>query len=93
MYEIVFMRGANRSLKKLKRSGSFKHKTLRKLLLDLADGGPLASRYKDHQLKGDLSDYRECHLGFDLLVQYRRDDELKIVAIADIGTHSELFGD
>lgn len=51
---------------------------------------PLAEKYRDHALTGDLGDYRECHVKPDLLLVYaKRGDELHL---AMLGTHSELFG-
>ena len=57
----------------------------------LADGKSLPPEYKDHQLKGELSKYREFHIGGDLLVIYAVEDD--IIYLLRIGTHSELFGD
>ncbi|HEX2792202.1 MAG TPA: type II toxin-antitoxin system YafQ family toxin [Candidatus Paceibacterota bacterium] len=91
MYELRFTHLAKKSLKKLGRSGSFDAKELEALLGYLIQGSALPARYKDHQLKGKLSAFRECHLGFDLLVKYERDESLKMVVIADFGTHSDLF--
>jgi len=56
-----------------------------KLLNDIA----LDKKYKDHFLKGNLEQYKECHLKPDLLLIYRvyRDE----VQLIDIGSHSELF--
>jgi len=49
----------------------------------------LVEKYKDHQLVGQMKDYRECHIKPDLLLIYMIEDEtLKLV---DIGSHSELF--
>ena len=49
----------------------------------------LVEKYKDHQLVGQMKDYRECHIKPDLLLVYMIEDEtLKLV---DIGSHSELF--
>lgn len=49
----------------------------------------LEDKYKDHQLKGNMKDFRECHIKPDLLLVYMiEDDTLKLV---DIGSHSELF--
>ena len=60
--------------------------------MHLRSGGILPDSFRDHQLKGELSIYRELHLGYDLLVQYRRNEEKQIITIAKIGTHTELFG-
>jgi mRNA interferase YafQ len=49
----------------------------------------LVEKYKDHQLVGQMKDYRECHIKPDLLLVYMIEDEtLKLI---DIGSHSELF--
>jgi len=49
----------------------------------------LIEKYKDHQLVGQMKDYRECHIKLDLLLIYMVEDEtLKLI---DIGSHSELF--
>lgn len=55
----------------------------------LLNGIPLDKKYKDHLLKGNPEQYRECHLKPDLLLIYRfyRDE----VQLIDIGSHSELF--
>ncbi|WP_156956469.1 type II toxin-antitoxin system YafQ family toxin [Stenoxybacter acetivorans] len=50
---------------------------------------PLTEKYRDHQLTGNLKDYRECHVKPDLLLVYaKRGNELHL---ARLGTHSELF--
>ena len=56
---------------------------------NLLCGVELVDKYKDHQLKGDMKDFRECHIKPDLLLIYMIDnDTLKLI---DIGSHTELF--
>ena len=43
----------------------------------------------DHQLKGEYSDFREFHIGGDLLVIYCVD--VDIVTFVRIGSHSQMF--
>jgi len=56
----------------------------------LANDEILPSEYRDHQLKGELSKYREFHIGGDLLIMYVIEND--ILYLLRIGTHSELFG-
>jgi len=56
----------------------------------LANNQTLPLNYKDHQLQGKLSKYREFHLGGDLLVMYAIEND--VLYLLRIGTHSELFG-
>ena len=47
------------------------------------------AKYKDHELIGNWSSFRECHIKSDLLLIYRSNSsELQL---ARIGTHSDLF--
>jgi len=54
-------------------------------------GLPLPMQYKDHALKGKFLGYRECHVFPDTLLIYEKDDKEKIITLAYIGTHSDLF--
>ena len=56
----------------------------------LAMDQPLPSRHRDHELSGNWSGYRECHLKPDLLLIYRKPDA-GTLRLARIGSHSELF--
>lgn len=50
----------------------------------------LEPKYRDHQLSGNLRDFRDCHIGPDWLLLYQYDgDEL---VLSRTGTHSELYG-
>lgn len=55
-----------------------------KLLVDEA----LPTKYADHQLTGNLSDFRDCHIKPDLVLIYRKVDD--DIHFSRIGTHSEL---
>jgi len=91
-YRIALAASARKALRKLSRSGSFDRGSLDTLLVLFETGVSLPTHYKDHGLHGAFSGSRECHLAFDLLVLYKRDDALCTVTIQDIGTHEELFG-
>ncbi|WP_428023837.1 type II toxin-antitoxin system RelE/ParE family toxin [Arcobacter sp.] len=43
----------------------------------------------DHPLNGEWKDFREFHLGGDMLVIYHRSEDK--ITLARIGTHSQLF--
>ncbi|SFV87328.1 hypothetical protein MNB_SUP05-SYMBIONT-4-820 [hydrothermal vent metagenome] len=50
---------------------------------------PLPNEARDHPLTGEYMDYREFHLGGDLLIIYRITDNT--VALLRIGSHAQLF--
>ena len=64
-------------------------KLLQQVLNQLSIPEPLSAKFKDHKLKGEWRDFRECHIEPDWLLIYAiLDFELRL---ARLGTHSELF--
>lgn len=92
MYVIVTTSRYRSSFKRISRQKDFNRKALEKVIDALARGEKLAPRYHDHQLSGTLKEFRECHVQNDLLLVYQKHDNLLILSLVDIGTHSSLFG-
>jgi mRNA interferase YafQ len=62
---------------------------LRELILLLSEGASLPPRYKDHPLRGNWQDYRDCHIEADWSLIYKIvDDDVYLVRT---GSHSDLF--
>ncbi|HEF9599128.1 TPA: type II toxin-antitoxin system YafQ family toxin [Campylobacter coli] len=59
------------------------------VIVKLSNDENLEPKYKDHQLKGEFKDFRECHIFGDLVIIYKRDD--KILSLYRIGRHQDLF--
>jgi mRNA interferase YafQ len=93
MYLLRTTKKFEKSIKKIKRSG-LKLKTHNEIevVIDLLQSGKkLNQKYRDHQLTGDLKEYRECHIQSDLLLVYKIYNNELILVLVDIGSHSELF--
>lgn len=62
-------------------------------LLLIANDAPLDTEWLDHAPSGDWHGHRECHIGGDFLLAYKRHDEGKVKQIVFVrtGTHAELF--
>jgi mRNA interferase YafQ len=81
-----------RDWERLSHSGRYDMKRLKEvMLLLIGNDGPLPPEYKDHELRGDWADFRECHVGGDFLLIYQFPVK-GAVTFARAGTHSELFG-
>jgi len=53
----------------------------------------LPQKYSDHQLKGKMKRYRECHIEPDWLLVYEiRFNELILLALRT-GSHTDIFGE
>lgn len=50
---------------------------------------PLDPQYKDHPLKGDYTDYRDCHIKADLVLVYKIQNDT--LYLSRIGRHRDIF--
>jgi len=90
LYELVFTNRMKRDLKLMKKHGKDMDKL--EVVLDiLMSGEDLPPKYKDHQLKGEMKDFRECHIEPDWLLIYRKEDKELILYATATGTHSDLL--
>lgn len=64
---------------------------LKDVVTRLANGEPLDPRHKDHPLSGEWSGHRECHIQPDWLLIYRYENDILVLALTRMGTHSDLF--
>lgn len=77
---------------RLSRSGRYDmHRLKEAMLLLIANDAPLGPEWRDHPLKGDWADHRECHIGGDFLLLYQIDGNA--INFVRAGTHSELFSE
>ena len=92
-------------MRELERSGEFKRDYMREsrgphratlsgdlkvVLSRLVADKPLEPRYRDHNLTGIWSGYRECHVKPDLLLIYGNQVD-GVLRLVRLGSHSELF--
>ena len=54
---------------------------------------PLPANWKDHQLKGSMKKYRECHINgsADWLLVYEKRETTMILYLIGTGSHANLF--
>ncbi len=77
---------------RLNQSGRYDMNRLKEaVLLLVANDAPLGPEWRDHDLKGDWSGFRECHVGGDFLLIYQVDDDANGIVFVRTGTHADLF--
>ena len=64
---------------------------LKDVIAMLRSGEPLPARYFDHQLSGEYSGYRECHIEPDWLLIYKIENNTLTLVLSRTGSHSDLF--
>lgn len=91
MYVIKSTKKFRKAIKKLSKSGGFSNQELETVIDLLAENKNLPAKHQDHKLTGELHDYRECHIKFDLLLVYKINKERLILILVGIGSHEDLF--
>ena len=89
-YEVKFTNQFKKDLKLAKKQ----NKDLDKLfeVVDiLASGGILDAKYRDHGLSGHYKGTRECHIEPNWLLVYEIRNEVLVLMLYRLGSHSELF--
>ena len=91
MRKISYTAQFKRDFKRVKKSGRYKHidKVLMSAVTLLAEDKRLPKRYYDHALSNNWSDHRDCHIKPDLILIYRKPDDVKLELVR-LGSHSQL---
>jgi mRNA interferase YafQ len=90
MLAIKYTNKMKRDVKRVVKRGKDISKLINVLNL-LATREQLPERNQDHPLKGELHEYRECHIEPDWLLIYQINDDELILLASGTGTHSDLF--
>jgi len=94
MYELRKTKDFEKSLKKIRRSGKLTDKIqddINLIINLLLKNELLPKKFRDHQLKGGLNMYRECHIRSGLLLIYEMINNELVLVLIDIGSHSYIF--
>lgn len=89
-YQIFPSSQFKKDLKLAKRRG-YPVALLRDVIAKLAEGEPLAPKFRDHELSGNFRGCRECHVLPDWLLIYEKQEEKLFLYLNRTGTHSDLF--
>lgn len=79
-----------KDLKRIQKRG-YNISLLTEIIKKLADGETLPERNRDHNLTGDYSNCRECHIAPDWLLIYEIYEDELLLYLTRTGTHSDLF--
>lgn len=79
-----------RDLKRIQKRG-YDISLLTDIIKKLANGEQLPEKNCDHNLSGEYSGCRECHITPDWLLVYEIDHGELILYLTRAGTHSDLF--
>lgn len=88
MLKITYKKTFAKDIKRLKDSGKDLEK-LKMVIRCLANQEKLSKKYRDHSLKGNYKNRRECHIEPDWLLIYKID--IDYILFERTGSHAQLF--
>jgi len=91
MYHVIPSNKYLKSLKRISQHKDFDVKKHKEIVSLLKSNEKLAPWYRDHELKGEMAGFRECHIQNDILLVYQRNKDVLILLLVNMGTHSSLF--
>lgn len=89
-YDVEFTNKFKKGLKIAKKQNKDLNK-LYNVIEKLANGETLDIKYRDHELTGKYKGTRECHIEPDWQLFYEIKDEILVLILYRINSHSELF--
>ncbi len=89
-YEVKFTTQFKKDLKLAKKQNKDIEKLFAVVEL-LANGEKLDFKYNDHDLSGNYKGTRECHIEPDWLLVYEYQNDILVLMLYRLGSHSELF--
>ncbi|EFA23843.1 type II toxin-antitoxin system YafQ family toxin [Bifidobacterium gallicum] len=90
MYKVKFTATFKKSYKLMKKRG-LDISLLDDVIDQLRQGKQLDKKYHDHNLSGNLSTFRECHIKPDWLLVYLIENDILTLTLVDTGSHSDIF--
>ncbi len=90
MYQPIYTKQFKKDIKRLERSGNKNIEKLKTVIRTLLEGKRLDPSYRDHNLKGNFKDRRECHVEPDWLLVYKIEGE-KTIIFERTGSHADIF--
>ncbi len=90
MLEIVLSNRFKKDLKTASKRG-YNLSLLNEVVSTLASRQALPLKNSDHELSGDYSGFRECHIAPGWLLIYRVVEDDLVLYLMRTGTHSDLF--
>lgn len=90
IYKLILTGRFRKDLKRAKKRG-LDITLLNSVVEKLMHGLTLDEKYRDHALKGEYVNFRECHLKPDWLLIYLIEDDILTLTLVTTGSHSDLF--
>lgn len=88
-YKFTFTKKFKKDYKKI--SQIVPSKEIDDVINKLLNGETLDKKYHDHSLSGNYKGCRDCHIRSDLVLIYRKGEDILLLTALRLGSHSEVF--
>ena len=89
-YTVKFTNQFKKDISLAKKQGKNIDKLLN-VIEKLANGETLDAKFRDHPLSGNYKGCRECHIDPDWLLIYEVINDVLVLMLYRVGSHSDLF--
>lgn len=90
MLDIQYEKSFKKDYKRMLKRGC-NPQNLQDVLSFLVNQQPLPEKYRNHNLSGNYTGYRECHIEPDWLLIYKIFNDKLVLVLTRTGSHSDLF--
>lgn len=91
MLKVIPTKQFRKDVRSLIKSGGKDINKLTTVIKKLANEEQLDYKFKDHQLKGNMSRFRECHIEPDWLLVYEIKEKVLVLSLVRTGSHSTIL--
>ena len=91
MLQPIYTKQFKKDVKRIEKSGNKDVEKLKVVIKLLIDEKKLDASYREHNLKGNYKDRRECHIEPDWLLVYKVNKKEKTIAFERTGSHTDIF--
>lgn len=94
MYSLKRTKAFDKDIERDIRSGRYKQDEFVRLsdvISKLQNLEELEKEFLNHQLRGEMKEYRECHIKPNWLLVYAYDHPQTTLELARLGTHTQIF--
>ena len=88
MLKVIPTKQFRKDVRLLTKSGVKDINKLTEVIKKIANEETLPYKFKDHQLKGNMSRFRECHIEPDWLLVYEVKEEILVLSLVRTGSHN-----
>jgi len=91
MLQPIYTKQFKKDIKKIEKSGNKDVEKLKVVIKLLINEKKLDASYREHNLKGNYKDRKECHIEPDWLLVYKVNKKEKTIAFERTGSHADIF--